>query len=655
MPDNEAKNVDSTRKSRAFCELGANLSPSLALMTSSSDLPYDDNLMDSTQAASSTVRKLWQVLTPDQRRAAMVLFGLSLVGMILETLGVGLVIPAIAVMTQGDVATRYPKFAPVLLSLGNPTSEQLVISGMLILVVIYAVKALFLAFLAWRQTRFVYRVQADLSQRLFAGYLGQPYVFHMRRNSAELIRNVLNETNIFAQTVLMAGLGFLVELLVLLGISLLMLAVEPLGALLVVSTLGVASWGFNRVTQHHLSHWGVKRQLHEGRRIQHLQQGLGGAKDVKLLGREDEFLSEFRRHNEGFTQVGARYATIGQLPRLWLELLAVTGLAALVLVVLWQGHPLEALVPTLGLFAVGAFRLLPSVNRLISTMQSVRYGLPAIAVLHSELALLRDTHAPERGRLLPFRDSLKLEQVVFQYPSTEADTIRGITLQIARGTSVGFIGSTGTGKTTLVDIILGLLTPNSGRVLVDGIDIRGHERGWQDQIGYVPQSIFLTDDSLRRNIAFGLPNEQIDDDAIWRAVRAAQLETFVNESPAGIETMVGERGVRLSGGQRQRIGIARALYNDPSVLVLDEATSALDSVTEREFMETINTLRGTKTVIIIAHRLSTVEHCDRLFRLDQGRVVEEGEAAAVLGTLDDSSALSHRIPVSGHAMKSSQS
>ena len=575
--------------------------------------------------------------------------------MMLETLGVGLVIPAMAVMTQGDVATRYPKFAPVLHSLGNPTGEQLVIAGMLTLVAIYAAKALFLAFLAWRQMRFVYRVQAQLSQRLFAGYLLQPYVFHLRRNSAELIRNALNETNIFAQTVLMAGLGFLVEILVLLGISLLMLAVEPLGALLVVSTLGVASWGFNRVTQHRLSHWGVRRQLHEGRRIQYLQQGLGGAKDVKLLGREDEFLSEFRGHNEGFTRVGARYATIGQLPRLWLELLAVTGLAALVLVVLWQGHPLEALVPTLGLFAVGAFRLLPSVNRLIGAVQNIRYGLPAIAVLHSELALLRNTHGPERGRLLPFRDSLKLERVVFRYPSTETDTICGITLQIARGTAVGFIGSTGTGKTTLVDIILGLLTPNSGRILVDGIDIRGHERGWQDQIGYVPQSIFLTDDSLRRNIAFGLPNEQIDDDAIWRAVRAAQLETFVNESPAGLDTMVGERGVRLSGGQRQRVGIARALYHDPSVLVLDEATSALDGVTEREFMETIRTLRGTKTIIIIAHRLSSVEGCDRLFRLDQGRVVEEGETATVLGKLGDLSALSLRIPVSGDVKKSSQS
>jgi ABC-type multidrug transport system fused ATPase/permease subunit len=381
---------------------------------------------------------------------------------------------------------------------------------------------------------------------------------------------------------------------------------------------------------------------------------LGGTKDVKLLGRENEFLSEFGRHNEGFTRVGARSGTMGQLPRLWLEFLAVTGLAALVLVIVWQGHPLEALLPTLGLFAVGAFRLLPSANRLIGATQNIRYGLPAIAVLHSELALIQNTHVPERGRRLPFDDSLKLEHVIYRYPSTEADTIRGVTLQIARGSSVGFIGSTGTGKTTLVDIILGLLTPDGGRVLVDGVDIRGNERGWQDQIGYVPQSIFLTDDSLRRNIAFGLPNEQIDEEAVWRTVRAAQLETFVKALPEGLETMVGERGVRLSGGQRQRIGIARALYHDPAVLVLDEATSALDAVTEREFMETVRALRGAKTVIIIAHRLSTVEHCDRLFRLDQGKVVEEGETAAVLGRLNDSLPLATRGPAAGHEMKSLQ-
>jgi ABC-type multidrug transport system fused ATPase/permease subunit len=291
----------------------------------------------------------------------------------------------------------------------------------------------------------------------------------------------------------------------------------------------------------------------------------------------------------------------------------------------------------------------------MGAMQNVRYGLPVIAVLHSELALLQNTHVPERGQPIPFGDSLRLEHVIYRYPSTETDTIRDVTLQIARGTSVGFIGSTGTGKTTLVDIILGLLTPNSGRVLVDGMDIRGRERGWQDQIGYVPQSIFLTDDSLRRNIAFGLPNEQIDEDAIWRTVRAAQLEAFVNELPAGLDTMVGERGVRLSGGQRQRIGIARALYHDPAVLVLDEATSALDNVTEREFMTTVGTLRGAKTVIIIAHRLSTVEHCDRLFRLEQGRVVEEGETAAVLGGLGYSSTFSTHVPVAGHAMKPFQS
>jgi ABC-type multidrug transport system fused ATPase/permease subunit len=591
--------------------------------------------MHGSTTPPSTAQKLWHLLTPSQRRAAIVLLGLMLIGMVLETLGIGLVVPALALMRQSDLGARYPSLAPWLIRLGNPSHEQLVVAGMLVLVGVYAVKALFLSLLAWRQAHFVFGFQISLSQRLFAGYLRQPYTFHLQRNSAQLLRNAIGQVG---EIVTVSGQGLLLvtETLVLLGISALLLSVEPLGAVLVFGTFGLAGWGFHRLTRRHILRWGEARQLHEGLRIQHFQQGLGGAKDVKLLGRESEFLALYQLHNVGSARVGERQYTVQALPRLFLELLAVTGLAALVLVMIGQGKPVETLVPTLGLLAAAAFRFMPSANRIIGAVQSVRYAVPVINSLYDELRLADAAPAPQHSEPLPFRSALTLDQVSFRYPSADALVLRGISLSIPRGASVGFIGASGAGKSTLVDVILGLLGPASGRVEVDGIDIQAHLRGWQDQIGYVPQSVYLTDDTLRRNVAFGLPDEKIDEAAVWRALHSAQLVEFVNDLPGGLDTVVGERGIRLSGGQRQRIGIARALYHDPPVLVLDEATSSVDTATERGIMDAVRALHGEKTILVVAHRTSTVEHCDRLFCLYRGRVVNEGEAAMVLAEVASS-------------------
>jgi ATP-binding cassette, subfamily B, bacterial PglK len=371
--------------------------------------------------------------------------------------------------------------------------------------------------------------------------------------------------------------------------------------------------------------WGKTRQFHEGLRIQHLQQGLGGAKDVKLLGRETEFFAQYREHNYGSATVQQRLTAVQQLPRLWLELLAAVGLAALVLIMIGTGKPLDALLPTIGLFVVAAFRLMPSVSRVMTSTQVVRYNHPVVTMLREEVDILdRGAVAPVAAPPMRFRSEIRLEHVSFRYAGVEADAVRDVNLVIPRGASVGFVGGSGAGKSTLVDVILGLLAPSQGAVLVDGVDIRTQLRGWQDQVGYVAQSIFLTDDTLRRNVAFGLPEDRIDDIAVHRAIRAAQLEEFVTSLPQGLDTVVGERGVRLSGGQRQRIGIARALYHDPPVLVLDEATSSLDTTNEQGVMEAVKALQGDKTILIVAHRLSTVAHCDQLFRFEQGALVDAG-------------------------------
>ncbi|HVY06743.1 MAG TPA: ABC transporter ATP-binding protein [Burkholderiales bacterium] len=583
---------------------------------------------------TSSFAKVRSLLTPSQRRGAVILVGLLVVGMMFETLGIGLVIPTLALMTSEDLAQRYPVLHPLVEALGKPSQAELIRMAMLALVGIYLLKNLFLAFLAWWQTRYAYAVQTELSQRLFTGYLRQPYTFHLQRNSAKLIRNVTTEVGMFADAI-MSALLVATESLVLLGVATLLLTVEPVGATIVVLVLGGAAWIFYKVTRGRIARWGIARQYHEGLRMQHLQQGLGGAKDVKLLGRERDFIEQYRVHNAGSSRVSRLQATVQQMPRLWIEFLAIVGLATLVITMLYQGRNMAGVVPTLGLFAAAAFRLMPSTNRVLSGIQALRYNSPVIGSLYEELGTIGNhQEAPSSprhsGSALSLHTELDVIDVKFAYPGAVDHALEGLSIKIVRGETVGLIGASGSGKSTLVDIILGLLTPSEGTVEIDGQDIQTALRSWQDQIGYVPQSIYLTDDTLRRNVAFGLPEGQIDDSAVARAVQAAQLDKFVDGLPARLNTVVGERGIRLSGGQRQRIGIARALYHDPAVLVLDEATSSLDNATEHGVMQAVMALRGSKTVLIVAHRLTTVQQCDRLYRIEDGKVAAEGKPDEVL-------------------------
>ena len=566
--------------------------------------------------------KAYNLLTDNDRRGALMLLVLMMIGMVLETLGIGLIIPAITLMMQGDLVRNHPTIASFLQLLGNPSQSVLIIFSMVGLVSIYLVKNLFLGFLIWKQANFIFKVQTKLSHRLFSIYLRQPYTFHLQRNSAELVRNVGGEATAFSGVISSAQM-LISELMVLTGITVLLLFVEPIGALIVAVVLGGAAWSFHRITRDRISRWGVERQIHDGLRIQHLQQGLGGAKDVKLLGRESDFLDQYYLHNIKSARVSKFQSILQSYPRLMFELLAVTGLAILVISMLSQGRNMGSIIPTLGLFAAAAFRLMPSVNRILNSVQSLRYSLPVVNLLYEEINLASAPVVDQTNSLTIFTNRLSLNNIKFQYSGAASFALDGISINIKKGETVGFIGESGSGKSTLIDVILGLLTPSDGHIEVDSQDIQQNLRAWQDQIGYVPQSIYLTDDTFRRNIAFGLPNDQSDDAAVKHAIDAAQLEYFVSSLPDGIETIVGERGVRLSGGQRQRIGIARALYHNPDVLVLDEATSALDKDTEDNVMDAIGRLQS-KTIIIIAHRLSTLNICNKIYKLNKGKIVDEG-------------------------------
>ena len=567
------------------------------------------------------IRRALAILGRSHRRAAARLFGLIIVGTGLETLGIGLVVPVAALLVQ-DVSVTRPELRPWLDAIGNPTSTQLLVGGMLVLVGVYLVKTAFLAFVAWLQAKFAAGIQSDLAQRLFATYLRCPYTFHLQHNSAQLIANVNGSVADFTWMVLNVC-TLCAEVLVLVGIAGLLLFIEPTGAMVVVLILGGAAAIFHFFTRRRVGRWATARHRHEVQRLMWLQQGLDGAKDVKLLGREGDFLEQYGHHQRESARMHQHQRILEQLPRLWLEMLAAVGLATVVLTALARGYAAASLVPTLGLVAVAAFRAMPCTNRALTAVQWVRHTRHAVDLLHADLQL---EVAPQPGRSVApaaFERDIELVDVRFVYPGAHAAALTGVRGRIAKGESVGFVGASGAGKSTLVDVILGLLVPTEGRVLVDGRDIHQDLRGWQDQIGYVPQSIYLIDDTLRRNVAFGVPQEQIDDRAVQRAVRAAQLEEFVATLPKGLDTVVGEDGVRLSGGQRQRVGIARALYHDPPVIVLDEATSALDTTTEQSVMQAVAALHGRKTILIVAHRLSTVAECDRLYRLDRGML--EGE------------------------------
>lgn len=593
-------------------------------------------MMSAGKSRLSVARKVFDVLDPDQRRAAGGLFLLMLIGMVFETLGVGLVVPAMAILVQDDVASHSSRLAGLMEILGYPSKSTLVLGAVVALAGVYFVKNLFLAFLAWRQAVFAFDVQARVAQKLFSRYLGQPYIFHLQNNSAQLIRNVTVESSFFCSHALVPGLLLITEVIVLVGVSALLFYLEPLGAVVVAIVTGLPSLVFLRSSRRRVARWGAERQSHDGKRLQLIQEGLAGIKDVIMLGRGATFLRQFSVHNEVIATVGGRQLCLQQLPRLWLEFAGVCGVAVLVAVLLSQDRTPPQVAAAVGLFATAAFRLMLSLNRVLTSLNGLRYGRVVLDLMHAELkrAADPDERSLEVAQEKPsFKGSFALWDVSYRYPGASEPALAGLSLEIRAGEMLGIVGTSGSGKSTLVDLLLGLLVPDSGRIEVDGKAIHSNLASWRGLIGYVPQSIYLTDDSLRRNVAFGVPEDEIDDVAVARAISFAQLDTLVAALPKGLETFVGERGVRLSGGQRQRIGIARALYRDPPILVLDEATSALDVGTESDVMRAVTALHGKKTIVIVAHRLSTVEQCNRLCRLEGGRVVRTGAPAEVLDQL----------------------
>lgn len=567
----------------------------------------------------------FEVLSPVSRKRFFWVLGLSVIGMAFELLGIAMVMPLFDLVVRPESMTDFPLIGKLVSHFENETNA-LVLAAVFV-VFLFALKNLFLAYQVKVQSRYSFGIQVEASTHLFNHYLKQPYKFFLQTNTSELLRNAVGEVNSFVGYVLQPSLVVITECLVLCAIISYLIYVEPLASILAFFFIGGVGWTFHQFTKVRIAGWGKERQEREGMKIRCLQEGFTGIKAIKLLD-DHGFLSEtFRNHTQLGATAGRNQYAMQQMPRLLLETLAILSLASLVIasVYLWEDN--NDTLPKLGMIAFGLVRLMPSVARIVHSSQSIVYGWPCVKVLKQEIGDWNSEYVePIKKTDCSFEESFEMNEVSFAYTEGSINSLTKATINIKKGQSVGIIGESGSGKSTLVDIALSLLEPDDGEILVDGKRV-GEEvssSSWHGIVGYVPQEIFMADDTLLNNIALGTDPQTINRDKVWQCIEEASLASVVKAMPLGLDTVMGERGTRFSGGQRQRVGIARALYHDPKFIVFDEATSSLDSETERNIMETVKGLQRTKTFLIVAHRLSTLENCDKIYKVKAGRVIKSG-------------------------------
>ena len=547
-----------------------------------------------------------------------------LIGIFFEMLGLGILIPSLTIMLSDNITRDYPFLSPLINKIGNPSQRELILMGMIVIIIVYFLKSVYLLFLNWMQSQFTSNLGHEISTRLLNGYLNMPYNLFINRNSAILVRNINNEV-IMLTSVSQSALGILTELSTVVGICVMLFIIEPKGALIVSMFLLILVLIFHKLTKIKLHNWGYQRQSLIGNMQKALQNSFGGIKEIKIMRLKKYFIDEFENSSNINAKLQTKVNTLNLSPRLYLEFIAVLGLSILIISMVLRGEQISSIVPTMGVFLAAAFRLMPSLNRIMTSMQQIKFANPVINLFYDEFKEIKK-HKIDiiSNNEFHFNNSIELKKIKFSYEGSEKIVLKNLSLKITKGNTIGLIGKSGSGKSTMVDLLMGLLKPISGNVFIDENDYLSNLTNWQSLIGYVPQSIYLTDDSIKKNIAFGIHDEDIDNYKLENAILSAQLIDFINELPEGIETNVGERGVKLSGGQRQRIGIARALYNNPEVLILDEATSALDTDTEDGVMQSVGLLKKSKTIIIIAHRLTTLKQCDWIYQFNEGEIIDEG-------------------------------
>lgn len=573
-----------------------------------------------------------KILSLIDRREKVVLLGFVLLtglGAALEVVGVGFILPLIYVLKSPEAVHQQKIFSWIYGALNVKSNWEFLLWLSAGLLIFFLIKSIYLVLLAYWENRFIMKKGAVLTQKLFRQHMHLPYLFHLQHNTADLHNKIIVQVSIFCSKIILSLAMLFSEALVLGSILSVLLYVEFKTTVAVLGLVGLSAFTFLRSIQKRTRAVGKANVHLNAEVIKWFNQGFGGIKDIKILNREPYFVAEFSNRVKEQSRNMAYFQTIIGIPRFLIEFLVVAMLVTTMFVGYWQSRPIESVLSTLTLFAVASFRIMPSIGRIMGIVSGLRYYWPSIDIVHKGFLPLGRSAGPEI-QVMPanqsspnfgFQDALVLRDVSFRYPGASHWALRHLCLTIHKSRSTAFVGPSGAGKSTLIDLILGLLQPLEGSILADGRSIDDNIVEWRRLIGYVPQVIYFCDDTIRRNIAFGLPDNLIDERKLASAMEAAWLVDVVRKLPNGLDTMIGERGVRLSGGERQRLGIARALYHSPAILILDEATSSLDYEIEREIVATIEKLSGQVTLIIVAHRLSTVKVCDDIYSLASGKLV----------------------------------
>jgi ATP-binding cassette subfamily C protein len=577
---------------------------------------------------TEAARKVAALIGPGQRKRWLAVAAMAAIVSVAEAGSTLLVFTLLGLLAGEATGLEVPVVGDVRGVLPWDGMDLLAAVGV-VTAVVFVARSVLILVQQYVQFRVAEIAGARLSTRLLEGYLAMPYAFHLRRNSSELVRNAFDSVRRFVDEGLVPAVRAVGKSAIVLGVLVVLVVSSPLATLFAVAVLGPLLWLVLRVVFPRVKRLGRTAQTMAQQNLQSLQQSLHGIRDITVLGRQAAFADAYRRDRRAFARARYLQKTAAQVPRTAIE----TGLAVFIVGFVWvaaatRGGAAEAL-PLLGLFGYAAARLLPELQAITRSLNQMKFVGPAVDDIHADLQLFEAGTGADRLAVEPlaFRDALALHGVGFAYEGTETPAVADVTAEVHSGESVGIVGPTGSGKSTLVDVLLGLLSPTEGRVTVDGLDLHVHARAWQANLGVVPQMVFLIDDTLRANIALGVPQEDIDEDSVAEAVAMAQLDDFVASLPAGLDTQVGERGIRVSGGQRQRLAIARALYRRPSVLIFDEGTSALDTETETALLGALENLRGDRTLITVAHRLTTVESCDTVWLIRGGRLVDQGPFA----------------------------
>lgn len=572
------------------------------------------------------ILKIYSILNLKQIRRCSIIIVAMILGAILEAIGIGAILPLISIMGNPDFLTVYPKVTKYAGIFGIMTHIQFIITATFLLLILYIIKNIYLAWQNKIQIDFAVQNQIYYSEELLTEYLQKPYLYHLNHNTATLLRNVNSGGVIVFSLIMVSMFTLLTEIITAVTIWLMLVMIDAFTAIIVAGFIGSLLYFIIKGFRKKITEQGKIQNEYSALYIKCINQSLGAIKETKVSCKEEFFLDAFRKAYFEYGKANGKFLFMNQLRRMLIETIIVCGLLLLIITKLMLGNQPEEIVPLLGVLALAAFRLMPSANRIVNLSNGIRFQMPLFNELYEDLLIIKNKGAKETETCLQkpesrmdFENVVSVEELSFAYPEIEKQVLNNISFSIPKGKFVGIVGPSGAGKTTFVDILLGLLAPSKGKISVDGKNIYDDIRTWQANLAYVPQSIYLIDGTIRENIALGVDKKEINDALINKVLQMAELYDFVQELPAGIDTTVGERGVKLSGGQRQRIGIARALYYQPQVLVLDEATSALDNETEKSITDTILKLKGQITIIAVAHRLTTLAQCDFKVKFENGK------------------------------------